>query len=188
MAEPEPQLVRRAQSGDAAALGQLIASQQGYVYSIAMSLMRHPEDAADLTQDVFVRLCGSIGTYRGETRFTTWLYRLVVNLGIDLLRKRGRSKEAVFDEETIDVTDLDPSIDPSLSVDRQETSRRVRAALDTLPTAHRVALTLYYFKELQYDEIARVLDLPLNTVKAHIRRGRLALAQRLSASDFQEAR
>jgi RNA polymerase sigma-70 factor (ECF subfamily) len=187
LAEPEPQLVRRAQSGEVAALSQLIVEQQGYVYSIALSLLRHPEDAADLTQDAFVRLCQAISTYRGETRFTTWLYRLVVNLGLDRLRRRGRSKEAELDEETIELTDLDPMVDPSLRIDRQETAERVRAALETLPTAYRLALTLYYFKELQYEEIAQVLGLPLNTVKAHIRRGRLALAQRLSVMDFQEA-
>src|ERR1700687_1013211 len=72
-------LVRRAQDGDVDAMGQVIASQQTYVYSIAMGLMRRPEDAADLTQEAFLRLCQAIGSFRGETKFTTWLYRLVTN-------------------------------------------------------------------------------------------------------------
>jgi RNA polymerase sigma-70 factor (ECF subfamily) len=91
VAEPSPQLVQRAPAGDPNAWRQLVEEQQSYVYSFAFSLMRNPDDAADLTQDAFVRLCQSIGSYRGETRFTTWLYRLVVNLGLDVLRKRGRS-------------------------------------------------------------------------------------------------
>lgn len=181
MAEPSPELVRRAQQGDRAALSQLIAEQQTYVYSIAMSLLRRPEDAADLTQDAFLRLCQAIGSYRGETKFTTWLYRLVTNLGLDLLRRRGRAKEAALDEGEIDLPDVDPLVDPELLSDRAETAARVRAALDDLPTAYRLALTLYYFRELKYEEIASVLGLPLNTVKAHIRRGKIALAERLGA-------
>lgn len=179
-------LVARAQAGDVAAMTQLITEQQTYVYSIALSLMRRPEDAADLTQEAFLRLFQAIGSYRGETKFTTWLYRLVTNLGLDALRRRGRRQEATLDDETIDVPDADPLIDPSAILDRHETSARVRAALNELPTAYRVALTLYYFRELKYEEIAAVLNLPLNTVKAHIRRGKLALANRLGVAKAEE--
>src|SRR3954465_6845987 len=90
MAEPSPALVRRAQAGDRAALSELVQSQQTYVYSIAMSLMHNPADAADMTQEAFVRLMRSLGTYRAETRFTTWLYRLVTNICLDGLRRKGR--------------------------------------------------------------------------------------------------
>jgi len=188
VAEPGNELVRRAQAGDRAAMGQLIAEQQTYVYSIALGLMRRPEDAADLTQEAFLRLFQAIGSFRGETKFTTWLYRLVTNLGLDVLRRRGRSKEATLDEDaTFDVPDLDPLVDPSTLADRAETAVKVRAALNELPAAYRLALTMYYFQELKYEEIAGVLDLPLNTVKAHIRRGKIALAQRLGLPRLQEA-
>ena len=186
MAEPSSELVRRAQGGDSVALSQIITLQQSYVYSIAFSVMRHPEDAADLTQEAFLRLCNVIGSYRGETKFTTWLYRLVVNLGLDELRRRGRSKEGTLDDGLVDPPDFDPLVDPETILNRQETAVRVRAALNELPTAYRVALTLYYFRELRYEEIATVLNLPLNTVKAHIRRGRIALLQRLSTPETQE--
>lgn len=192
-AEPAPapglvELVRRAQAGDIVAMGQVIVSQQTYVYSIAMSLMRRPEDAADLTQEAFLRLCQVIGSFRGETKFTTWLYRLVTNLGLDMLRRRGRRQEATLDgEEDFEVADSDPVVDPAVTVDRHETTQQIQRALDDLPTAHRLALTLYYFHELKYEEIATVLGLPLNTVKAHIRRGKLALARRLDVAAAQEA-
>src|SRR5947208_10678503 len=97
MAEPSPALVRRAQAGDRAALSELVQSQQTYVYSIAMSLMHNPADAADMTQEAFVRLLRSLGTYRGETKFTTWLYRLVTNICLDGLRRRGRPVESLDD-------------------------------------------------------------------------------------------
>ncbi len=180
-------LVARAQRGEVEAMSQLIVEQQSYVYSIALSLMKRPEDAADLTQDAFLRLFQAIGSFRGETKFTTWLYRLVKNLGLDTLRRRGRREEASLDEGEIDVSDDDPLVDPSTILDRRETSVRVRSALNELPTAYRLALTLYYFRDLKYEEIATVLDLPLNTVKAHIRRGKMALGSRLGAPEAGEA-
>src|SRR5919199_4895956 len=95
MAEPSPALVRRAQAGERAALAELVQSQQTYVYSIAMSLMHNPADAADMTQESFIRLMRSLHTYRAETRFTTWLYRLVTNICLDGLRRRGRPIESL---------------------------------------------------------------------------------------------
>src|ERR671921_3024374 len=99
MAEPSAALVKRAQAGDRDALSALVASQQTYVYSIAMSLMHNPTDAADMTQEAFIRLLRSLGTYRGETKFTTWLYRLVTNICLDGLRRRGRAVDSL-DEPT----------------------------------------------------------------------------------------
>jgi DNA-directed RNA polymerase specialized sigma24 family protein len=95
MAEPSPALVQRAQAGDRDALTALVQSQQTYVYSIAMSLMHNPADAADMTQEAFVRLLRSLGTYRAETKFTTWLYRLVTNICLDGLRRRGRPVDSL---------------------------------------------------------------------------------------------
>src|SRR6202048_3928180 len=98
MAEPSPALVRRAQAGDRDALSALVQSQQTYVYSIAMSLMHNPADAADMTQEAFIRLMRSLGTYRAETKFTTWLYRLVTNICLDGLRRRGRPVDSLDDQ------------------------------------------------------------------------------------------
>src|SRR3979409_25732 len=95
MAEPSAALVQRAQAGDREALSVLVQSQQTYVYSIAMSLMHNPADAADMTQEAFIRMMASLGTSRAETKFTTWLYRLVTNICLDGLRRRGRSVDSL---------------------------------------------------------------------------------------------
>lgn len=105
MAEPSRELIALAKQGNQQALSQLVQSQQHYVYSIAMSVLKHPEDAADLTQEAFIRLFRTITQYNGESRFTTWLYRLVVNLCRDELRRRGRQlpiSPPLMDEEEID--------------------------------------------------------------------------------------
>src|SRR3979411_40528 len=95
MAEPSAALVQGAQAGDREALSALVQSQQTYVYSIAMSLMHNPADAADMTQEAFIRLLRSLHTYRAETKFTTWLYRLVTNICLDGLRRRGRGVDSL---------------------------------------------------------------------------------------------
>src|ERR1044072_1041147 len=95
MAQPSTALIQRAQAGDREALSALVQSQQPYVYSFAMSLMHNPADAADMTQESFIRLMRSLGTYRGETKFTTWLYRLVTNICLDGPRPRRRPVESL---------------------------------------------------------------------------------------------
>ena len=191
MAEPSPALVRRAQAGDRDALSTLVQSQQTYVYSIAMSLMRNPADAADMTQEAFIRLMRSLGTYRAETKFTTWLYRLVTNICLDGLRRRGRPVDSLDepssgqggeDAQTSGerLADTDRWSQPEQELELRESATEVRAALGSLPAAQRLALTLHYFEDLRYEDIAEVMDLPLNTVKSHIRRGKERLALVLS--------
>src|SRR5437764_8234192 len=109
MAEPSAALVQRAQAGDGAALSELVQGQQTYVYSIAMSLMHNPADAADMTQEAFIRLMRSLGTYRGETKFTTWLYRLVTNICLDGLRRRGRPVDSLDEPISTQAGDDAPS-------------------------------------------------------------------------------
>ncbi len=182
MAEPSPELVRRAQAGDGDALVELVRGQQSYVYSIALSVMRQPADAADMTQEAFMRLLRSLHTYRGETKFTTWLYRLVTNICLDGLRRRGRPVDSLDyaedDTQAPGATLADPDrwAQPAERAELSESAVEVRAALERLPTPQRLALTLFYFDELRYEEIAEVMGLPLNTVKSHIRRGKERLA------------
>lgn len=190
MAEPSSEIIRRAQTGDSEALTQLIISQQHYVYSIAMSVLKDPDDAADLAQEAFVRLFRALPQYNGESRFTTWLYRLVVNLGRDELRKRGRQVPiipAASEEDEQDpiasVADDDRWADPALALDSRELRDDVRRALARLEEHYRLVLTLYYFDDMKYTDIAEVLDLPLNTVKSHIRRGKERLAALLQAQE-----
>ena len=180
MAEPSAETVRLAQAGDRRAIADLVESQQRYVYSIAMTIVRDPDEAADLTQDAFIRLLRSLGSYRGETKFTTWLYRLVVNLGIDRLRRRGAPPIRLDEEPDLDVVSEDPSDDAALVIERGDEARLVRDAVARLPDAQRLALTLHYFEDLRYEDIAEVMGVPLNTVKSHIRRGKARLAEVLA--------
>jgi RNA polymerase sigma-70 factor (ECF subfamily) len=181
MAEPLPDTIRRAQAGDQQAIAMLVTEQQRYVYSIAMTITKDPTEAADLTQDALIRLMRAIGSYRGETKLSTWLYRLVVNLGIDRMRRRGAPPIRLDDDESeIDVASDNPTDDVAGSAERVEEAQLVRQAVAKLPDAQRLALTLHYFEDLRYEDISDVMGVPVNTVKSHIRRGkeRLALSLR----------
>jgi RNA polymerase sigma-70 factor (ECF subfamily) len=192
MAEPSTALVQRAQAGDRDALSALVTSQQTYVYSIAMSLMHNPADAADMTQEAFIRLLRSLGTYRGETKFTTWLYRLVTNICLDGLRRRGRPIESLDEPSSTSAGDDGMSVgdrladndrwtQPEEEIELRESATEVRQALTRLPGPQRLALTLHYFEDMRYEDIAEIMGLPLNTVKSHIRRGKERLAVALSS-------
>jgi RNA polymerase sigma-70 factor (ECF subfamily) len=195
MAEPTVDLIRRAQSGDEAALVALVESQQTYTYSVALSIVRNEADAADVTQEAFIRLFRSLHTYRAETKFTTWFYRLVSNLSIDTIRRRGQAI-ALPDGPGPDRDCAGEPISaaawtqPDLDVERRESADEIRAALDRLPAAQRAAVTMYYFEDARYEEIAQAMGLPLNTVKSHIRRGkeRLAIVMREPATNVEEVR
>ena len=177
MAEPLSETIRRAQAGDQAAIAQLVTEQQRYVYSIAMTITKDPTDAADLTQDALIRLIRAIGSYRGETKLSTWLYRLVVNLGIDRMRRKGAPPIRLDAEESdIDVASEHPADDVAGFAERVEEAQLVRTAVAQLPDAQRLALTLHYFEDLRYEDIADVMGVPINTVKSHIRRGKERLA------------
>jgi RNA polymerase sigma-70 factor (ECF subfamily) len=190
VAEPAADIIRRGQAGDPEALTQLVLTQQQYVYSIAMSVLRDPDDAADLTQEAFIRLFRALPQYNHESRFTTWLYRLVVNLGRDELRRRGRQVPVAppaQDEDDADplasVADDDRWASPERALESRELSDQVRRALGQLEEHYRLVLTLYYFEDLKYTDISEILDLPLNTVKSHIRRGKERLAAILQAQE-----
>jgi RNA polymerase sigma-70 factor (ECF subfamily) len=183
VAEPSRELITLAQQGDSQALTQLVVGQQHYVYSIAMSVLKNPEDAADLAQEAFIRLFRALPQYNGESRFTTWLYRLVVNLCRDELRRRGRqvpiappAPEEEESDQIASIADDDRWADPAQALASRELRDQVRRALAQLEEHYRLVLTLYYFDDMKYTDIAEILDIPLNTVKSHIRRGKDRLA------------
>ena len=184
MAEPSADLIRRAQRSDHDALNELVTGQQRYVSSIAMSIFHNKEDAEDLAQNVYIRLFRTVHQYNGESRFTTWLYRLVINLARDELRARKRKvpiinpggEQEEFDPVTL-IEDTDVARDPQVSLEQNETRRVLDRALSKLEPQFQLTLTLFYFEDLKYTEIAKILDIPLNTVKSHIRRGKERLRE-----------
>ena len=170
------ELVRAASKGDEEAFGELVRLHEKKVYNLALRLCGSPEDAADVAQEAFLSAWKGLPSFRGESGFSTWLYRLTSNACIDLLRrtKRQRSEVSLDGEET-GIDPVDPTPAPQEQAERAELRQAVTDALRQLGDSHRQALVLREMQELSYEEIAAVLDVDLGTVKSRISRARSAL-------------
>jgi RNA polymerase sigma-70 factor (ECF subfamily) len=186
-AEPTDDLVRRAQQGDVVAFERLIAAHVPLARRFARAFAPNPEAAADLAQDALVRVYRSIGAYRFESSFSTWLYAIVRNQYIDATRSRGG--RALAAERPLDgsVVDADPTADREAAradrrLEREEQRRMVWDALATIPAEFRTTLVLYDIEGLTYEEIAAVEKAPLGTVKSRLSRGREHLRRALAGA------
>jgi len=177
VAEPSADIIRRAQAGDSDALTQLIVSQQHYVYSIAMSVLKNPEDAADLAQEAFMRLFRALPQYNGESRFTTWLYRLVVNACLDERRRRRRLLPW---DTMVGMSNPSEKKPQERQYARLEVAEAVRVAIEDLKPKFRLPILLKYIEGLSYEEIAEVMGCSKGTVASRLNRGHSQLAKRLS--------
>jgi RNA polymerase sigma-70 factor, ECF subfamily len=173
-------LVERCRCGDMDAFERVVAETQTGVYNLAYSVLRNREEAEDVTQEVYLRVWRSLPSYRGEARFTTWLYRIAVNSSLNRRRKlRGRMGE-VEDDGVLDRLES-PAIDPAVAAIEQERNQALWAAVMRLPEKYQVVINLFYRQQLTYDEMAEVLAIPLGTIKAQLNRARGALAGMLHA-------
>ncbi len=169
-------IVSRAQAGDRVALTQLIEAHQTQIYSLTLAIMRDPADAADMTQETFVRMIRGLNSYRGDrASFATWLHKLAVNVCFDTLRRKKHAPAHLT--ETVEFTATDRWCEPEPTAEWTESASEVREALNELPTHQRQALTLYYFEDKPYERIAELMALPMNTVKSHLLRGKQNLAR-----------
>ena len=172
----EQELIRLVKKGDQEAFRSLVEAHQQRVYNLAYRMVGDAEDAADLTQEVFLSLWRGLGSFRGESALSTWLYRLTSNAAIDLLRRRKRRPVVSLTTEDQEVLDLpDDSASPQKELEKRELREAVRQGLDRLSPDHRQVLLLREMEGLSYREIGEVLHLEEGTVKSRIARARLAL-------------
>ena len=179
----EKDLICRAARGDAEAFRQLVEAYQTPAYRLA-ARMCGPDSAEDVTQEAFLAAWRALPEFRGDCRFSTWLYRLVSNAAIDCLRREKKHRD------TGDVDDLElPDGGPSLQeqAERSDTRYAVRRALDRLSPEHRQVLLLRFMQELDYGEIARALNVSEGTVKSRINRAKSKLREVLAAGNFFDA-
>lgn len=153
----EKNIIYRAQQCDSAAFSQLVEAYQGSVYRIALRMGLSPSDAEDAAQEAFVKAWRALPTFRGDSRFSTWLYRLTANAAVDVQRREKRQKEA---DDIDEVVLPDESASPQQQVEKTETQAAVRNALAQLPEEYRTVLLLRYMEDLSYEEIGRALKLP----------------------------
>ena len=172
-------LISRARDGDREAFGALVEQYRDNVYRLAYRMCGNAYDADEAAQEAFVAAWRALPNFRGDAKFSTWLYRLTTNAAIDVMRREKRHK-AVGDGEMVEVADDTDS--PQETVERTEQQEAVQKALATLSDEYREVLLLRYMEELDYAEIAEVLKLPSGTVKSRINRAKAALKTALLKS------
>jgi RNA polymerase sigma-70 factor (ECF subfamily) len=159
-----------ARSGDAAALGSLIQAYQRSVYSLALRMLGTRDLAEDLTQDVFMQLNGNLNSIASTTHLVFWLRKVATHRAIDQLRRRSYMEMTPWDDEPV-VSSTDDGGDPLWQV-------HLRRLLAELTPPARAVLLLRYQEDLDPVDIARTLDMPINTVKSHLKRSLETLRQR----------
>lgn len=170
-------------NADSAAFARLVGLHQAYVFRLALSVLGpgYEGDAEDVAQDVFIRVAGHLHEFRGESRFRTWLHRLTLNLAVDR-RRRPRWRQPHLDPAVLDrCPTTDRGDDPFLTAEAAERTRAMHGCLDTLPDSLRRVIHLRYWMDLQVDDIAATLHIPLGTVKSHLHRGRNLLFRAMQA-------
>jgi RNA polymerase sigma factor, sigma-70 family len=183
--ENEAEIVARAQAGDTAAFEMLVVEHQAYVYNLAYRVLGNPQEAEDAAQEAFVRAWQALPKFRAQSRFSTWLYRIVTNQCYNRLPKLRRELTAIGEEESPDRADSHSRLPEPVAEagDRREWLHR---QIDALPESFRLLITLRYQRDLPYEEIASITGMPLGTVKTGLFRAKERLRSAYSA--YEEER
>ena len=178
----EAALIERVLGGDTDAFEPLVTENQSRVYHLALKMMSDPEDAYDVSQEAFLKAFTSLKSFKGESSFSSWLYRITANLCLDQLRSRKKQKAASLvyldDEEAEQELQLpDLRYEPEAETERRELRRAIDGALEKLPAQSRSILLLREASGLSYSEIGETLGLEEGTVKSRLFRARAKLAK-----------
>jgi RNA polymerase sigma-70 factor (ECF subfamily) len=181
-------LVARASRGDVEAFTKLVRANSSLVYRVSLRMLG-TDDAQDASQEVWIRVWRNMRTFRGDSAFSTWLYRITVNTCLSMRQRESRRQDREYSGEEMPYLpepsggDADPEAE-ALSAERRE---EIEAALGHVRAEHRAALVLRHMEGLSYAEIAEVLEVPDGTAKGWVSRGRAALLMALAQERSQES-
>lgn len=179
-------LVERVRTGDQRAFKLLVERYQRKIYSVALGMLKDKEEARDVAQEAFVKVYRYIDHFKGDASFYTWLYRITVNICIDVMRKKGSTsgREAVEFDESVKMDMAEANIgavgsrlgtNPQKSALRAELAQRITDAIHQIPEAHRKILLLREVEGMSYEDLARTLNIPKGTVMSRLFHARLKM-------------
>lgn len=183
----EEQLVKRSLQGDLQAFEELVLGYQSKVYALTYRYMGNEEDAYDMFQETFIKAYRSLPSFKGQSSFGTWIYRIASNVCLDELRRRKRRIPTLSLDEpatTLDGNELEVEIaDTSYSIDilyeQKELSSSIQEVLDQMKKEHKTAIILRDILDLSYEEMAKVMGCSMGTVKSRLSRARNILKEKL---------
>ena len=167
----QPELVEQLQQGDESAFGKMIDEWQDMVYNTAVSIVQNTDDADDITQEVFIQVYQSISSFKGESKFSTWLYRITLSKALDHEKRKKRKKRFAFvqslfgngEEEQADAVEFDH---PGVLMEKKESAAVLFKALKQIPENQRIAFTLHKLEGQPYQEIATIMNTTLYAVES----------------------
>jgi RNA polymerase sigma-70 factor, ECF subfamily len=186
MASTDEELVARSRTGDLDSFNQLVLRWERPIYALAYRTIGREEDARDVCQETFLRAFRALGGFKGEAKFSSWLYRITLNLCRDWIRRERRAP-VVQPPEDVDLIELAAATEPSESIEdlvaRKDLSRLVEQAMTLLPEEQRTAIVLKEYHGLTFQEIAELVGCPLSTVKTRLYQGLIVLRRELAKNN-----
>jgi len=170
-------LIEKLKQGDEAAFKQIVEAWQNMVYNTAIGILQNAEDAEDVAQEVFVQVYESVKTFKAESKFSTWLYRITVSKALDHLRRKKRKKrfayiQSLFGASGETIVEKPDFHHPGVTLDNKERAALLFKAINQLPENQKIAFTLHKLEGLSYQEVSDVMKTSLSSVESLMHRAK----------------
>lgn len=177
-------LIEKLKQGDESAFRTIVDTWQNMVYNTAIGIVQNEEDAEDIAQDVFVQVFQSISSFKGDSKFSTWLYRITVTKSLDHERRKKRKKRfafirSIFGEGSEVIVNPPDFIHPGVLLDRKEDAAALFSVLNKLPENQKIAFTLHKLEGLSYQEVSEVMNTTVSSVESLMHRAKTNLKKKL---------
>jgi RNA polymerase sigma factor (sigma-70 family) len=185
----QTELIFLLQQGDESAFRQLVDAYEGMVYNTVLGIVQNEADADDVTQDVFIQVYQSVHSFKGDAKFSTWLYRIAVSKSLDHLKRKKRKKRFAFVQGLFGsagevITDPPDFNHPGIVLENKERAGELFRALEQIPENQRIAFTLHKLEGTSYQEVAVIMDTSLYAVESLMGRAKSNLKKLLK--DYYE--
>ena len=180
----EQELIKGLQNGDETAFRYLVDDYQDRVYNTALGILQNAEDAEDVAQEVFIQVYRSIQSFKGESKLSTWLYRIATTRALDLIRSKKSKKrfgfmQKLFGDSNEPLMEIPDFHHPGIKLDQKESSAKLFKAISELPENQRIAFTLHKIEDLSYHEISEVMRTTVPAVESLMHRAKQNLRKSL---------
>ena len=181
----QPELIMQLQQGDESAFTKLVDEWQDMVYNTTLGIVQHADDADDITQEVFIQVYKSISSFKGDSKFSTWLYRITLSKALDHEKKKKRQKrfgfvQRLFGSEENEQVHAVEFNHPGVQLEKKEKANELFSALKLIPDNQRIAFTLHKLEGQSYREIAEIMNTSLYAVESLIGRAKTNLKKELN--------
>ena len=173
----QPELIVQLQQGDEQAFKKLVDEWQDMVYNTAIGSVQNEDDADDITQDVFIQVYQSVSSFKGESKFSTWLYRIVISKALDHVKRKKRKKrfafvQSLFGNDGEEIVHPEEFNHPGVVMENKERAAELFKAMELLPDNQRIAFTLHKLEAQKHQDIAEIMNLSLTAVESLIARAK----------------